>query len=362
MLTKDTVMQALARVKEPELNRDLVTLNMVRDLEINDGAVSFTIMLTTPACPMKHIMERDARQAVGQIPGVASVDIHWSSSVPVDNRILGQLKLSAKNVVAIASGKGGVGKSTVAVNVAVALAQAGAAVGLLDADIYGPNAHIMLGAYRMPPPTKVDGEPKMIPAQAHGVKIMSMGFLAKPDQALVWRGPMLHSAIRQLLNDVSWGDLDYLVVDLPPGTGDAQLSLAQSVPLAGGVIVTLPQQVSQADALRGLRMFEQLQVPILGVVENMSYLAMPDGSVMDLFGRGGGRKLAEQAGVAFIGEVPIDPRVRVGGDSGVPIVVSDPDSPVGQAFLAIARDIAAKISLQTLSRQQGDLLQIEVIE
>lgn len=362
MVTKDAVMQALSQVKEPELNRDLVTLNMVRDLEIRDGAVSFTIMLTTPACPLRNVMERDAREAAARVPGVDSVTIKWSSNVPVDNRILGQLQLPIKNVVAVASGKGGVGKSTVAVNIAVALVQLGAAVGVLDADIYGPNANIMLGAYRMPPPTKVDGEPKMVPAQAYGVKIMSMGFLVKPDQALVWRGPMLHSAIRQLLSDVVWGDLDYLVVDLPPGTGDAQLSLAQSVPLAGGVIVTMPQEVSRADALRGLRMFEQLQVPVLGVIENMSYLPMPDGSTMDLFGRGGGRKLAEQAGVPFIGEVPIDPRVRVGGDSGVPIVVSDPDSPAAQAFVAIAKDVAAKISVQTLSRQQSNLLQIEMVD
>jgi len=355
-------MKALSKVNEPELHRDLVALNMVRDLEINDGSVRFTIVLTTPACPLKGVMERDARNAVMAIGGVESVEIKWSSNVPVDNRILGQLQLSVKNVIAIASGKGGVGKSTVAVNVAVALAQMGAAAGLMDADVYGPNANIMLGAMRMPPPIKVDGEPKMVPAQAHGVKLMSMGFLLKPDQPVVWRGPMLHSAVRQFLTDVMWGDLDYMIVDLPPGTGDVQLSLSQSVPLAGGVIVTMPQEVSQADAIRGLKMFEQLQVPVLGVVENMSYLPMPDGTAMDLFGRGGGRKLAEQAGLPFLGEVPIDPKVRVGGDSGVPIVVSDPDSPAAQAFVAIAKDIAAKISLATLSRQQGGLLQVEMVD
>ncbi|HKZ70633.1 MAG TPA: Mrp/NBP35 family ATP-binding protein [Anaerolineales bacterium] len=362
MITQDAVMKALSKVNEPELHRDLVALNMVRDLEINGGSVRFTIVLTTPACPLKGVMERDARNAVMAIGGVESVEIKWSSNVPVDNRILGQLQLSVKNVIAIASGKGGVGKSTVAVNVAVALAQMGAAVGLMDADVYGPNANIMLGAMRMPPPIKVDGEPKMVPAQAHGVKLMSMGFLLKPDQPVVWRGPMLHSAVRQFLTDVMWGDLDYMIVDLPPGTGDVQLSLSQSVPLAGGVIVTMPQEVSQADAIRGLKMFEQLQVPVLGVVENMSYLPMPDGTAMDLFGRGGGRKLAEQAGLPFLGEVPIDPKVRVGGDSGVPIVVSDPDSPAAQAFVAIAKDIAAKISLATLSRQQGGLLQVEMVD
>ena len=361
MITKESVLQALGTVIEPELHRDLVTLNMIRDLEINQNAISFTIVLTTPACPMKHIMERDARNALKAV-GVEEVKINWTSNVPTDNRILGQLQLSAKNVIAIASGKGGVGKSTVAVNISVALAQMGAAVGLLDADIYGPNCNIMLGAMRMPPPTKVDGEPKMIPAQGHGVKLMSMGFLVKPDQPLVWRGPMLHSAIRQFLTDVLWGELDYLVVDLPPGTGDAQLTLTQSVPLTGGVIVTMPQEVSQADALRGLKMFEQMQVPVLGVVENMSYLAMPDGTTLDLFGRGGGRKLAERTGVPFIGEVPIDPRVRIGGDTGVPITVSDPDSPAAQAFVAIAKDVAAKISVQTLSREQSGLLQVEMVE
>lgn len=362
MITKEAVLKALSTVNEPELHRDLVTLNMVRDLEIKGGAVSFTVMLTTPACPLKNVMERDARNAVMQVSGVESVSIKWGSSVPVDNRILGQLSLSVKNTIAVASGKGGVGKSTVAVNIAVALAQMGASVGLMDADIYGPNANIMLGARRMPPPANVNGEPKMVPAMAHGVKLMSMGFLVKPEQALVWRGPMLHSVIRQFLSDVEWGELDYLIVDLPPGTGDVQLSLAQSVPLSGGLIVTLPQEVSQADALRGLTMFQQLDVPALGVIENMSYLPLPDGTMMDLFGRGGGKKLAEQAGVPFIGEVPIDPRVRVGGDSGVPIVVGEPESPAAQALIAIARDVAAKISVQTLARQQSNLIQIQMVD
>src|SRR3990172_2110751 len=361
MVTKEAVMQALSTVNEPELHKDLVALNMVRDLEINGGAGSFTVMLTTPACPLKNVMERDCRAALMKVPGVESVSVKWSSNVPVDNRILGQLQLSVKNTIAVASGKGGVGKSTVAVNVAVALAQMGAAVGLMDADIYGPNANIMLGARGMPSPIQVNGQSKMVPAFAHGVKLMSMGFLVKPEQALVWRGPMLHSALRQFLSDVEWGDLDYLVVDLPPGTGDVQLSLAQSVPLTGGVIVTMPQEVSQADALRGLNMFRQMEVPVFGVIENMSYLAMPDGSHMDLFGRGGGQVLAAKTGVPFIGEIPIDPLIRVGGDSGMPIVVSHPDSSAAKALVMIAQDIAAKISVQTLSKNQK-LIQIEMIE
>ena len=317
--TNDAVMKALGTVIEPELHKDLVTLNMVRDLEIKGDAVNFTVMLTTPACPLKHVMERDARGALKKI-GVENVSVKWSSNVPTDNRIIGQISLPVKNTLAIGSGKGGVGKSTVSVNVAVALAQSGASVGLLDADIYGPNANIMLGALRMPPPK---GQ-MMTPATAHGVKLMSMGFLVKPDQPLIWRGPMLHSAIRQFLTEVEWGDLDYLIVDLPPGTGDAPLSVSQAVPLSGSVIVTLPQEVSQADARRGAMMFKQMEVPLLGVVENMSYLAMPDGSQMDLFGRGGGKKLAAELGVPFIGEVPIDAQVRIGGDNGVPILVSHP--------------------------------------
>ncbi|MBI5053269.1 MAG: Mrp/NBP35 family ATP-binding protein [Chloroflexi bacterium] len=353
--TNDAVMKALGTVIEPELHKDLVTLNMVRDLKIEGDVVNFTVMLTTPACPLKHVMERDARGALKKI-GVEKVSIKWSSNVPTDNRIIGQISLPVKNTLAIGSGKGGVGKSTVSVNVAVALAQSGASVGLLDADIYGPNANIMLGALRMPPPK---GQ-MMMPALAHGVKLMSMGFLVKPDQPLIWRGPMLHSAIRQFLTEVEWGDLDYLIVDLPPGTGDAPLSVSQAVPLSGSVIVTLPQEVSQADARRGAMMFKQMEVPLLGVVENMSYLAMPDGSQMDLFGRGGGKKLAAELGVPFIGEVPIDAQVRVGGDSGVPILVSHPDSAAAKAFRAIAEDIAAKISIQTLSRKDN-LISVEMI-
>ncbi len=359
-LNADTVMKALGTVMEPELHKDLVTLNMIRDLAVSDGAVSFMVMLTTPACPLKDVIERDCRAAVMKVPGAESVSIKWGSSVPVDSRIIGQLSLPVKTTVAIASGKGGVGKSTVAVNVAVALARAGASVGLLDADIYGPNANIMLGAHRMPPPIEENGVQKMMPAVAHGVKLMSMGFLVKPNQPLVWRGPMLHSAIRQFLSDVAWGNLDYLIIDLPPGTGDAQLTLAQSVPLTGGVIVTLPQEVSQADALRGLMMFRQLDVPVLGVIENMSYLPMPDGSTMDLFGRGGGRVLAEQTGVPFIGEIPIDPQVRVGGDSGMPIVISNPESAAAKALTAIANDIAAKVSVQV--SRQSNLIPIQMIE
>ena len=356
-VSSEKVMQALGTVIEPELRRDLVTLNMVRDLKIEGPAVEFTIVLTTPACPLRHVIEREAKAAVAAVPGVASVAINWDANVPADKRIsAGQIALDVKNTVAVASGKGGVGKTTVAVNLAVSLAQAGAAVGLLDADIYGPNVPMMMGIAHMPPPTNK----QMIPAEAYGVKVMSMAFLVKPEQPLVWRGPMLHSAIRQFLSDVAWGNLDYLVVDLPPGTGDAQLSLTQSVPLTGGLIVTLPQEVSQADARRGLEMFRMLKVPVLGVIENMSYLVTPQGERVDVFGQGGGRKLAEASGVPFIGEIPLDPRVRIGGDSGAPIVVAHPDSEVAQAIHAIAQDVAAKVSVQTLMAEQ-DIIPLQMI-
>jgi ATP-binding protein involved in chromosome partitioning len=269
------------------------------------------------------------------------VEVKLDANVPNDGRARGLLQLPIRNAIAVASGKGGVGKSTVAVNVAIVLAQSGARVGLLDADIYGPNVPTMMGVERLPAP---EGD-KLIPAEVYGVKLMSIGFLVKPDQPLVWRGPMLHSAIRQFLTDVSWGELDYLVVDLPPGTGDAALSLAQSLPLSGSVIVTLPQQVSLDDARRGLEMFRQLDVNVFGVVENMSYLELPDGTRMDVFGSGGGERLAQEAGVPFIGAIPMDPSVREGGDSGKPVVIAHPDAAVSRALRAIAEDVAAKISV-----------------
>ncbi|MEJ5240712.1 MAG: Mrp/NBP35 family ATP-binding protein [Anaerolineales bacterium] len=355
-ITKEQVLQALSRVQEPELHRDLVSLNMIRDLEVDGDRVSFTIMLTTPACPLRSQIEREAKQAVATLPGVKEVQVKMASDVPNDGRMRGLVSAPIRNAIAVGSGKGGVGKTTVAVNLAIALAQSGARVGLMDADIYGPNVPTMLGVQRLPPP-KPD---KLIPAEAYGVKMISMGLLVKPGQPLIWRGPMLNSAIRQFLSDVEWGELDYLVVDLPPGTGDAALSLAQSFPLSGAVIVTLPQQVSLEDARRGLEMFRALQVPILGIIENMSYLELPDGSRMDIFGSGGGESLAAQAGVPFLGKVPIDPRVREGGDSGKPVLVAHPDSPVSQALRGIAEQIAARLSVAALT--QNNTLPINIIE
>lgn len=354
--TKEVVLQALGTVQEPDLGQDLVTLNMIRNLEVSGDKVSFTVMLTTPACPLKGKIEADCRNALKTVEGVGSVDIKMDSDVPNDGRMRGLVNTPIRNAIAIGSGKGGVGKSTVSVNVAVALAKAGARVGLMDADIYGPNTPTMLGVEKLPQPNG----PRIIPAEAYGIKMVSMGLLVKPGQPLIWRGPMLNSAIRQFLGDVEWGELDYLIVDLPPGTGDAALSLAQALPLSGAVIVTLPQLVSLEDAGRGLNMFKTLEVPILGVVENMSYLEMPDGSKMDLFGTGGGERLAQATETAFLGGVPIDQNVRIGGDTGKPIVDAYPDSPVAKAFTDIAMKIAQKVSVAALGANNS--LPINIVE
>jgi ATP-binding protein involved in chromosome partitioning len=351
---KDQVMAALSMVQEPELHKDLVTLNMVHDVVIDGGKVAFTVTLTTPACPLRGVIEKNVRQAVMGVPGVEQVDVQFDSNVPSDGRSRGVMQMQVKNAVAVASGKGGVGKSTVSVNLAVALAQSGAKVGLLDADIYGPNVPTMMGVSTLP---GMNGE-KLIPALAYGVKIMSIGFMVPQGKALIWRGPMLHSAIRQFLSDVEWGDLDYLIIDLPPGTGDAQLSLAQSLPLSGGLIVTLPQAVSVEDASRGMQMFQQLNIPILGVVENMSYLELPDGTRMDIFGEGGGKKMAEDSQVAFLGAIPMDPQVRIGGDNGAPVVVTQPDTAAAKALRSIAEQLAAQLSVQAIKNQAAPKIEI----
>jgi ATP-binding protein involved in chromosome partitioning len=329
---------------------------MIKDLSLDGGRVSFTIELTTPACPLRDQIISQARAAVQALPGVRQVDIRTTANVRADGRSRGLIAAPIRNAVAVASGKGGVGKTTVAVNLAVALARAGAQVGLLDADVYGPNVPTMMGLDTMPPPQ--DG--KLVPAQAFGVKVVSMGFLIPPDQPLIWRGPMLHSAIRQFIADAAWGELDYLIVDLPPGTGDAPLSLAQSLPLSGGLIVTLPQQVSLEDARRGLEMFRTMDVPVLGVVENMSYLDLPDGTRLDIFGKGGGERLAAQAGVPFLGGIPMDPTVPAAGDGGTPVVVSHPESKVAQALEQLARSVAATLSVRSF--QQPNVIPVSLIE
>jgi len=339
-LTEEKVLQALSQVMDPELNKDLVTLNMIKDIVVKESIVSFTIELTTPACPLKTQIQQSARKAVLTVEGVESVNITMGARVPKDSKIK---DLAIKNIVAVGSGKGGVGKSTIAVNLAVGLAQCGAKVGLLDADIYGPNVPMMMGVDALPPTPQ---NKKIQPAEAYGVKVMSIGFLVLPGQPLIWRGPMLHSAIKQFLQDVDWGELDYLIVDLPPGTGDVQLSLVQTVPLTGGVIITMPQQVSFDDAARAVAMFKKMDVPVIGVVENMSYLTMPDGQMRRIFGQGGGESLARVAGAPLLGNIPIDETIREGADSGKPVVVVDPDSPGGKALTALAQDVAARISME----------------
>lgn len=354
-ISEDRILKSLSKIQEPELHKDLVSLNMIRDIQIDGSKVGFTVILTTPACPLKNQIEREAKEAVLAVEGVEEVEIFFDSHVPNDGRSRGLMQLPIRNAVAIASGKGGVGKSTVAVNVAVVLAQSGARVGLLDADIYGPNIPTMMGVDHLPP----GKENKMVPAEAFGVKLMSIGFLVKADQPLIWRGPMLHSAIRQFLSDVDWGELDYLIVDLPPGTGDAPLSLVQSLPLTGGVIVTLPQQVSLDDARRSLEMFRQLNVDVLGVVENMSYLELPNGDRMDVFGSGGGERLAHESNTPFIGAIPMDPAVRQGGDNGKPVVITAPETAVAQALKSISEQIAAKISITAV--KGSDFIPINVV-
>lgn len=330
--TTETVMQALATVQEPELHKDLVTLNMIRDLTIAGGDVNFTIVLTTPACPLRAKMEQDAINAVQAVPGVKNVNIRFTADVRTDHRIIGKLNIPVKNIIAVASGKGGVGKSTISTNLAVSLAMDGARVGVLDADIYGPNIPIMFGLSGRP----AIRDDKMVPFERYGVEVISMGFLMPDGEAVVWRGPMLHKAIQQLFTDVHWGPLDYLIVDLPPGTGDAQLSLAQSVPLTGGIIVTGPQKVAVADAMRGATAFKRLEVPILGVVENMAG---------EVFGQGGGEQAARDLRVDFLARIPLDSRIRSGGDSGDPIVMMAPQSETAIALRNFARVVAAKISV-----------------
>lgn len=349
MVDSQTILEALKPVQDPELQKSLVELNMIRNVTVEGSQANFTLVLTTPACPLREFIVEDCEKAVKKLDGIESVNIDVTAETPQQKSLPDKQSVpNVKNIVAISSGKGGVGKSTVAVNVAVALAQLGAKVGLLDADIYGPNAPTMLGLNESQ--IKVEKTPQgdiLEPAFNHGIKMVSMGFLIDPDQPVIWRGPMLNGIIRQFLYQVNWGNLDYLIVDMPPGTGDAQLTLAQSVPIAGAVIVTTPQTVSLLDARRGLKMFQQLGANVLGIVENMSYFIPPDlpDRQYDLFGSGGGEKTSQELQIPLLGCIPLEISLREGGDVGLPIVVSHPDSASAKALVAIAQQVAAKVSI-----------------
>ena len=353
VLDSSSVLEVLRPVQDPELRKSLVELNMIRNVKIESGKVSFTLVLTTPACPLREFIVEDCEKAVKKLPGVTEVSVEVTAETPQQKSLPDRNGVPGiKNIVAVSSGKGGVGKSTVAVNIAVALAQTGAKVGLLDADIYGPNDPTMLGLESAQINVR-DGEKGEIlePAFNHGVKLVSMGFLIDRDQPVIWRGPMLNGVIRQFLYQVEWGELDYLIVDMPPGTGDAQLTLTQAVPIAGAVIVTTPQNVALLDSRKGLRMFQQMNVPVLGIIENMSYFIPPDmpEKQYDIFGSGGGSKTATELGIPLLGCVPLEISTRVGGDSGVPIVVGDSDSASAKALREIALAIAGKVSVAALT-------------
>ncbi len=340
------ILEALRSVKDPDLHKDIVKLGFVKHVEIDGGRVAFTIELTTPACPVKEQMKEQARAAVAALPGVTEVDITMTAQVraAVSPDLSKATVPGVKNVIAVGAGKGGVGKSTVAVNLAMALARTGSRVGLIDADIYGPNIPMMLGLKAQ---LGTDGE-KIVPAEQYGIQVVSMGFLAADDAPVIWRGPMLHSVIKQFFHDVRWTNLDYLVVDLPPGTGDVALSLSQTVYVAGAIVVTTPQQVSLSDSRRAVAMYQKLNIPILGLIENMSHFVCPScRHESDIFGRGGGERAAEEMQVPFLGRIPISEPIRVGGDNGVPLVLSDPDSPAAEAFHTAARRTAAQVSIQS---------------
>jgi ATP-binding protein involved in chromosome partitioning len=342
------ILTALSRVEDPELHRDIVSLNMVRDVKIDGDRVSLKVVLTTPACPLSGAIKEAVEKAVAAVPGVGSVHITMDAEVPGQRAVSGPKPVQGvRNIIAIASNKGGVGKTTVSVNLAVALSKRGARVGLLDADVTGPNVPIMMG---FSAGFMAESDRGLEPADRYGVRACSIGFVLPKGSAVVWRGPMIHTAIRQLLHDVPWGDLDYLLIDLPPGTSDASLSMAQEAPIAGVVIVSTPQDVSLEDATKAVSMFDRLKVPIFGIVENMSYFVCPHcGERTDIFGHGGARAAAEDLGLEFLGEVPLDAQTRAAGDEGVPITESQPDSLQARAFTALAEKVAARCSVLALT-------------
>ena len=348
-VTKEQVLDALRTVNDPDLGRDLVTLEFVKEVKVCGGAVAATIELTTPACPMKEVMRKQAEEAIRKIPGVDQVEIRMTARTVGRGMSPEDILQGVQNVIAIGSGKGGVGKSSVTVHLAVALAQTGAKVGILDADIYGPSIPAMLGLHDKP---LGDEQGRAIPPEKHGIRAMSVGMLVEGDAPAVWRGPIASRLLQQFLGAVQWGELDYLLLDLPPGTGDVQLTLAQSAPLNGAVIVSTPQDVALNIARKGLRMFQHVNVPIIGLIENMSgFICSNCGTKHDLFGKDGGERTAKELDVPFLGSIPIDPRVVTSGDEGTPILISQPESPAAQAYVTVAKKLAAQLSISNIKEQ-----------
>ncbi len=363
-MTKESILQALSNVQEPDLGKDLVTLNMVKDIAIDGDAVSFTIVLTTPACPMKDLMSRASENAIKLLVNKnAKVTVNFTANTTSTRKDDQKVLSGVKNIIAVVSGKGGVGKSTVSANLALALAEGGASVGLMDADIYGPSVPIMFGVRGARPMMKeVNGKGMIVPLEKFGIKLMSIGLLVDEKNAVVWRGPMASSAIRQFVTEVDWGELDYLVIDMPPGTGDIHLTLMQTVPVTGAVIVTTPQNVALADAKKGIAMFSQAQInlPIIGLIENMAYFTpaeLPNNKYY-LFGKEGGRKLAEEYDLSFLGQIPLVQTIREGGDEGVPAMVGN-DELTKEAFRYFTAQTVRNIAMRNANLPQTALIEVE---
>jgi len=342
MLTEDDIRTALKAVKYPGYSRDIISFGLVKQIGVRDGGVSVLLQLTSNAPEVAHQLKTESERVLSAVPGVKEANVQVQQPAGTQSPWAQQNRVPGlRRVVAVASGKGGVGKSTVSVNLACALQHLGAKVGLLDCDIYGPSIPLMMGVHERP---TISEDEKMVPPAKYGVKLMSMGFLVEGDQPVIWRGPMIMKTIQQFFSAVEWGDLDFLLVDLPPGTGDAQLSLCQTVPLDGGVIVTTPQEAALGVVRKGIAMFQKVNVPILGIVENMSYYTTPSGERVEIFGHGGGQAEAARQDVAFLGEVPIFTEIREGGDQGVPVAVSAPTQPAGQAFAKIAETLRRNLA------------------
>ncbi len=352
-MTKDEIITALTKIKDPDLHRDIVSLGFVKKVELTDNRLDVEIQLTTPACPVRDEMKTQAVEEIRKLGFNGHINVTMTSQVASQsNQVREEILPGVKNTIAVASGKGGVGKSTIAVNLAAALSREGAKVGLVDADVYGPSIPLMLGVTERPQTERIDEKRfKIYPVEKFGIKMMSIGFLVDTETPMIWRGPMASGAVKQFLTDVVWEDVDYMIFDLPPGTGDVQLTLVQTIPLTGAVIVTTPQDVSLADVRRGVRMFQKVNVPILGIIENMSYFVCSHcGQREEIFSYGGGRKTAEKFGVPFLGEIPIYTPIRIGGDTGKPIVLMEPESEQAQIILNVARHLAAQVSITNLSQ------------